>query len=135
MKFKPRPYRRHNKVGIIERKNGTIKRIIEKLQNDEGANEDAVRMAQKAIFLSNVFSGSKLLSSFELSREYTPSLVASGSRGINPEFLQAHAQQTAIRVLHRLLPSRTPQTLNRTAINVGDRVFYYYNSSKQNEAK
>lgn len=63
--FKARPARRHNKVGIVERKNGTIKMIMERLQRDHFKASPRELIA-KMTFLSNICSGSKLVSSFEL---------------------------------------------------------------------
>ena len=37
--LRPRPTRRHNKLGIVERRNGTVKAIIAKL-NDESTSTD-----------------------------------------------------------------------------------------------
>lgn len=33
IQFKPRPTRRHNKTGLIERKNRTLKTVLERLNN------------------------------------------------------------------------------------------------------
>lgn len=132
---KPRPARRHNKVGIIERKNGTVKRIIEKLQMDDTILDDAGTIISKSMFLSNVFSGSSLLSAFQLTRGYSPSILGSPSKLINQQMLNAHKHQAAIRALHRLLRSRNPKVIDKTAIKPGDEVLFFYNSSKQNEDK
>lgn len=134
--MKPRPSIRHNKVGLVERKNRTIKQIVEKLRLEENIkHEGAANIITKAIFLSNAFSGSSIVSAFELARGYAPSLMGSGSRMVSEEMLQAHKQQAAIRALHRLLRSRNPKVIDRTAIKRGDEVLYYYNSTKNNEQK
>lgn len=133
--FRGRPSRRHNKVGIVERKNGTIKRILERLQMDEKSEDNARTIVKKAIFLSNVFSGSSIMSAFELTRGYTPSILGKGSQAVTEEMLKAHKQQEAVRAIHRLLRSRNPKVINCTAIKEGDKVLYYYNSTKGNEDK
>lgn len=134
--LKPGPSKRHNKVGIVERRNGIIKKIVEELQMDNSnRHEDTEMIITKAIFLSNAFSGSSILSAFELARGYAPSLSGSGSRMVSDDMLQAHKQQAAIRALHRLLRSRTPKVIYQTAIKTGDTVLYFYNSTNNIEPK
>lgn len=135
IKLKPRPSRRHNKVEVIERKNGTIKRIVEKLQLDKSATEDGHSIIQKIPFLSNVFSGSSILSAFELARGYQPSILGTGSKAAGKDIIRAHLRQAAVRALHRLLRSRHPKISDKTAIKAGEDILYFYNSSKQNESK
>ena len=74
IEFKPRPTRRHNKTGIVDRKNAAIKDIINKF-DDEPSNATPETILKRATFLYNLFSGNKLLSSFELVRGYRPSVV------------------------------------------------------------
>lgn len=61
--YQPRSSRIHNKLGIVERKNQTIKNIIRKLDTDhhEATAETTITRAN---FLSYTFLGSKILSSF-----------------------------------------------------------------------
>ena len=130
--FKPRPARRHNKVGIVERKNGTLKEIIRRLDTDI-STADAYLIAKRATFLSKMFSGSRLLSSFELVRGYSPSVLGLPSSEITEELLQAHKQQVATRALQRLMGSRAPATPAPEMFAPGDEVWVFYKSSKQNE--
>lgn len=65
------PVRRHNKSGIVKRKHLTLNRILERLQLDSSSVDDDTLLS-RAVFLSNVLSVSKLLSSFELAKRYTP---------------------------------------------------------------
>lgn len=64
IQFKPRPARRHNNIFVVGRKNGTLKRIFERLQLDKKLNEAADSIIPKAFFLPNKFPGSSMLSSF-----------------------------------------------------------------------
>jgi len=84
-KVKARPARRHNKLGIVERKNGTLRTIIAKLDSDvtEAGPEVVV---SRAAFLSNMFSGSSVLSSFELVRGYSPSVVGIPKHMVSENF-------------------------------------------------
>lgn len=63
VQYKPRPSRRHNKLGAVEPKNGTIKTFIQRLDSDD-TNEDAGTIVARAVFLFNIFSGPKKLRSF-----------------------------------------------------------------------
>lgn len=89
--MKPHLNRRHSKVRIIERKNGTIKWIIESLQLD--SLEDAQDIIEKGRFLSKMFSGSNAMSAFELARGYTPSILGSGSKAVTKGMLHFHTQK------------------------------------------
>lgn len=130
--FKPRPARRHNKIGIVERKNGTIKTILAKL-TDENSTADASTILSRANLLANLFSGNRLLSSFELARGYRPSILGIPSTVVTADLLQAHKEQVAVRTLQRLLHSRAPNVIRPDLFNVGDDVWIYYRTSKQNE--
>ena len=133
IQFMPRPTRRHNKTGIVERKNATIKTILAKL-NDEKSNSSADTLLKRTAFLSNMFSGSKLLSSFELVRGYRPSVVGLPQTIVTQELLDAHKQQVATRRLQRLLHSRAHHSHQPDLFNPGDSVWVFYKTSKQNEA-
>lgn len=94
----------HNKTGIVERKNGTVTSIIARL-DDEISSASINSIIEKASFLSNMFSGNKLLSSFELVRGYQPSVLSLPRSIVNQEILDAHKEQVATRKLQRLLHS------------------------------
>lgn len=131
IQFKPRPARRHNKIGLMERKKGVVKRILEKLQFDQTECTDA-ELISRAIFLSNMFTGSKALSSFELARRYAPSILGTPRRMVTEELMDAYKKQTATRALQKLSKGRNYSTCADT-IKPGDHVLFYYRSSKQNE--
>lgn len=63
IKLKPRPGRRHQKCGVAERKNGTVKRIVERLTKADNTSSNELIIA-KAVFLSNCLDGSKFMRSF-----------------------------------------------------------------------
>ena len=130
--FKPRPTRRHNKTGIVERKNATVKAILNKL-DDEQSNADTETLLKRGGFLSNMFSGNKLLSSFELVRGYRPSILGLPRTIVTEEILEAHKQQVATRKLQRLLNSKAHQSPQPQLFSPGDSVWVFYKTSKQNE--
>ena len=71
---RPRPARRHNKLGRVERKHRVIKLILSRLAHAY-PQASSVWLVRFATFLSNVLYGNKLVSAFELARGYTPSLT------------------------------------------------------------
>lgn len=135
IEFHPRPPRRHNKVGIIERKNQTLKRIVERLQLDEQCTDSPSKVLAKAVFLSNAFAGSRTLSAFQLARGYCPTIVGNPSYKICDEMVEAHKQQMAARALNRLLRSRNHGGIDPSSIKPGDEILYFYESSIQSEKK
>lgn len=130
--FKPRPARQHNETGIVERKNSTVKEILRRLDG-EVSDADAPTLVSRAAFLSNMFSGNKTLSSFELVRGYRPSVLGLPSSRVTQDILQAHKEQAALRSLQRLLHSRAPSILRKDVLKQSDPVWVFYKSSKQNE--
>lgn len=131
--FRPRPARRHNKVGIVERKHGTLKRILEKLQFEQ-SSADITQLLSLATFLSNIFSGSRTMSAFELVRGYHPSILGVPPKHVSEELVSAYREQESVRALQRLLRARAPSTIPPSCLQPGTSVYFYYKSSKQNEA-
>lgn len=132
IEFKPRPARRHNKLGVVERKNGVVKTILGKLTDESNQTPPEVLISRTA-FLSNLFSGNRLLSSFELVRGYSPSFVGTPARCVSEDLLQAHREQVATRTLQRLLHSRAPDVVRKDMFHPGDPVWIFYKTTKQNE--
>lgn len=132
IEFHPRPTRRHNKVGFVERKNGTIKNIVQRLANDNStATPDTI--SSSATFLSNMFSGSRVLSSFQLVRGYQPSILGIPNSEVSQELLDAHKEQMATHAQQKVLRSRTPNTPTPDFFQPSDDVWVWYASSKNNE--
>lgn len=128
----PRPTRRHNKTGIIERKNGVIKTILEKISSERCSFKNESIIA-RACFISNLFSGSKLLSSFQLARGYSPSILGVPSSIVPTVLLEAHKAQTATRALHKLLHSRSPNTVPANLLPRDRLIWVFHKSSRQND--
>ena len=129
---KSRPVRRHNKTGIVERKNRTLKGVLERLQHDDTEASPEL-ILDRAVFFSNIFAGSKLLSSFQLARGFAPSFLGMPSTVVSPTVFEAAKQQTAARALTRLLHSRAPSTVPPSCLRPGTLVWFYYKSTKNNE--
>lgn len=69
--FKAHPARRHNKLGVVERKNSVVRLLFQRLLKDakDAVNRRNVHihhaeLISRATFLSNLIFGGKLLSSF-----------------------------------------------------------------------
>ena len=132
IQFKARPARRHNKTGIVERKIGVVKSILYKL-NDEVSTAAASSIVARAAFLSNLFSGNRLLSSFELARGFSPSIIGIPPSVVPQELLEAHREQVAIRALQRIAHSRAPAMPHSEIFSPGTPVWVFYRTTKQNE--
>lgn len=89
IEFKPRRARRHDKLGIVGRNIGVVKAILGKLTDEANQISPEVLLSRVA-FLSNLFSGNRLLSSFELARGYSPSVFGIPTRHVSKDLLQAH---------------------------------------------
>lgn len=129
IRWNPRPARRHSKVGIVERKNRVIKSIMERLvlANPEISAEELVA---RASFLSNVFAGSRIASSFEMARGYTPSIAGLPQHPVSERIVQAHRARTARRALQKLLSSHSRISVDRHAIKPGRKILIFDKDSK-----
>lgn len=119
--FKPRPTRRHNKTGIIERKIQTVKEIIRRMDK-EITSASAEDIVARAIFMSNFFSGTRILSSFQLVPGYQPSILGIPATTVPSDLLDAHVEQVATRALQRALRSRSSRFEPQQAYKPGDTI-------------
>ena len=103
--YKPKPARRHNKIGIVERKNGLDKNILRKLDR-EISDADEHTLLSRETFFSNLFSGSKVFSSFQLVRGYSPSIHVIPPPRVIQDFLNNHKAIMATRALQKAIRSR-----------------------------
>lgn len=132
--FKPRPARRHNKTGIVERKIQTIKDIVRKI-NREISNYTHYDVLARSIFMSNFFSGSRLFSSFQLVRGYQPSILRMPANRVPQDLMDAHINQTAVRSIQREIRSPTSNYERGMNYKRGDRIWVLVRRQDTNEAK
>lgn len=130
--FKARPTRRHNKTGIVERKIQTVKVILSKLDK-EPSSSTAEEIVHRALFLSNFFSGSAILSSFQLVRGYQPSILGLPPSVVPQDLLDSHIEQTATRALQRAMRARKSSEDRKAGYRENDLVWVWYASTKMNE--
>lgn len=74
-----------------------------------------------AHFTSNILYGSKLLSSFELVRGYTPSIEGTGKSAVPKFVIKAHKEMEARRLLARMLKSM-PKKKRQVDVKVGEKI-------------
>lgn len=126
-----RPSRSSHKNGHIERNNGTFKSVLEKLSK-ERTNDTPATLVSRASMITNLLHGSSTLSSFQLARGFTPSILGMPKSKVSQEMLDAHIELTATRALQRLLRNRAPSRLPPSALTQGQWVYVFYKTSKQN---
>ena len=129
---KPRPVRRHNKTGVVERKNRTLKSVLELIQFHSSTADDETVLA-RASFFANVFSGSATLRSFELARGYSLSFLGLPPSTVDPDLFEAAREQSATRAIQRLLNGRAPSDIPPFCLPAGADILYFYKSSKKKD--
>lgn len=95
---------------ITETNHRTFNAIFDFLQHIATTSSESI-LVSIATFLSNIFSGSCALSTFELGRAYKSSMLGVGAEIIPSELIEAHEYQEAIRDLQILLKSGNPRLL------------------------
>ena len=125
----PRPARRHNKMGRVERKHQTIKLILSRLSLSYPQSSDRW-LVKFAIFLCNVLVGNKIASSFELARGYTPALYGTSMLKVPEDILEAHKNLIAHRTLQRVLRSKSVTPLHKTLLTPGTDIYAYVETKK-----
>lgn len=130
--FEPRPARRHNKTGFVERKIHTLKIILRKLQI-ENCDDDPCELVTRAAFLSKVFVRNNVVCSFQLVRGYQPSIVRIPPEVMAQELLNTHVLQVAIRAFQTVLHENTSTKLDSSMISKDDKVWVRYSLLKGNE--
>ena len=136
----PRPARRHQKIGVVERKNAVVRTLVQRILHDvdfvnkallgidpadQDKNELHSHILSRATYLSNVLYGSRTLSSFEMVRGYTPSISGLPQSRITEIMTCAHQEQTARRALLSVYSARSPRTLKQDQLERGTAVYFF----------
>lgn len=132
IELRERPSRTSWKNGLVERNNGTFKRVLDRIARENTTASPSTLVA-RASMMTNVFHGSSVMSSFQLARGYAPSLAGVPSNVVPQELLDAQVQMSAARAVQRLLKAQNPPLTGRDTLPRGTLVWVYYNTSKQNE--
>lgn len=130
--FKASPARRRNKKGKVERQIRTVREIIRKIDLKSSLFTPH-QIVTRTVDLSNFFSGSMVLSSFQLARGYRNSILGISPTLCPPDLLSAHAEQYATRALQRAMGSNANKTLSQFAYKLGYIIWIWYKSSKGKE--
>lgn len=137
IEFNPTPARRHNKLGVVERKNAVLRVLIQRLLLDSshasstrGVTVDHVEILSRATYLSNILLGGKLLSSFELARGFTPQIAGLPKTKLSEEIIESHREQVARRALHILRKSHPPAVTGAKDFEKGERVYFFRRGPK-----
>ena len=128
--WQTRPPRRHNTIGVVERRNGVMRMVLERLVSGNDSLPSSARtedglLLERANFLANLYVGNSVLSSFELFRGYLPSLVGMPTRFVSDADVEAHVQLSATRALSRMLRSKNFNPYIRPALSVGQIVYVH----------
>lgn len=110
--------------------NTILSKQLDRLQNDYTKGDDAALLT-RATFLSNIFCGSKNMSSFELVRGYTPALLGIHSEIISTKLLEGHKVQS-IRAITKILPSETSHLVTPYYLPSRTEIYFSFETSKQN---
>lgn len=135
--FNRRPARRHQKMGSIESSNFVLRMITEKILADEDyqlkkfATKTPIEVIlSKAVFVSNIMYGQKLVSPFELARGFTPSIACFPKSPVDETLVKAHREQVARRAIHKLLRSKRNNACLPTAFQKGDKIYFFEKQTK-----
>lgn len=109
-----------------------MKQIIRRMDK-ELTNSNADDIVRRAIFMSNFFSGSRLLSSFQLARGYQPSILGIPQTVVPQDLLEAHIEQTSTRALQRAMKTNANNAAQQSTYQAGDQIWVWYESTKGNE--
>ena len=74
-----------------------------------------------------------MLSSFQLARGYSPSILGMPSQEVSQELLDAHVETVAIRAVQKVMRSKVSCVQPRTSFKAGMKAWVSYKTSKQNE--
>lgn len=85
----PRPSRSSYKNGKVERNDGVFKSVLLRLEKEK-TDAPASVLIDRASFMTNMFHGNSVLSSFQLARGYAPYLLGIPKTFLTAEILDAH---------------------------------------------
>lgn len=128
----PRPSRSSNKTGIVERNNGVLKTVLDKIQRADAHGTPELILA-RASFITNMMRGSKIMSAFQMARGYMPSILGIPRSIVSEEILEAHIERESVRALERIMRSKSPDVIDPAQITPGTRVMVFHNSTKHTE--
>lgn len=137
IQFIPVPARRHNKIGVVERKNSVLRMLVQKLLKDaeyarktRSVSVSVKEILSRGTFLSNILYGNKMLSSFELARGYTPALVGLPQSPLSSALIDSHHEQVARRAISLFRKSNKPNAPTAKDFSKDDPVYFFKRGAK-----
>jgi hypothetical protein len=127
--FAKRPYRRHQKTGCVERKNGVLRSIIHRLALADNISPLSVIIA-RAILCAHTRFGNRICSSFELVRGYTPAFGSLPRSIVDSDIIQAYNERTATRAIHRNLTSKQQKGFHSALLPAGKSIWVFLKDRK-----
>ena len=109
-----------------------MKNILRKLDGENSDASDHTLLA-RATFFSDMFSGTKILSSFQLARGYSPSILRIPTTRVTKELLDRHKAAMATRALQKAIRSRSVNAPEPRFFSPGDEIWAYYKTSNRGE--
>lgn len=145
IEFNATPARRHNKTGGVERKHAVARALCLCLKQDarctishpSGSSSAApfhtiivAEVLSRATYLSNILYGSRTLSSFEMAKGYTPSIVGIPKSPLCNSLITDHQEQQAKRKLRKNKNMRDQKVLKKLDFSPNQVVYYFKKFSK-----
>ena len=136
----PRPARRHQKIGVVERKHAVVRTLYQRILQDvafmnkalldvEPADQDKgelhAHILSRATYINNNLYGSRTMSSFEMVRGYTPSISGLPQSPISEQMILSHQEQTAWRALLSVDAARNPIKLKKDQLHRDTAVYFF----------
>lgn len=106
--------------------------VLEKISKEK-CNDSAVVPVSRASLITNMLHEFTVLSSFQMVRGYSPSIIGLPAIIVPEELFNAHIQLTAHRALQKAITSRHPNHLTKDDLPFNTKMWVFYNTSKQNE--
>ena len=123
IELSPVPARRHNKAGVVERKNRIIKNILERLDADpQHSTTNIVSRLSLAELISNIMYGNQTASAFEMARGFIPVISELSAQPLPDMVRVAYEETHARRLPSRIMKSRPSHNISRDIYEVGERV-------------
>lgn len=94
------PLKIYSKNGMVELNSGVSKTILTRLEK-ERTTASPHTLVCRAYFLTNLFHGNKTLSAFQLTRDYSPSILGVPGSVVPQDLPHAHVHGTAARALQK----------------------------------
>lgn len=94
---------------------------------------DVIQIVAQSPIPSNMFSISRLLSSFDLAKDYQTLLLGMWHKTVSTELLNAHKEQVARHALQILMRSLAGNNLRRNLFMIDDSIWTWYRSTKSTE--